>query len=177
MATHHILPSDLESCSPSSEAKLPSDCTYLVGHNIDFDWKALGSPQGVKRICTLAMARRTWAEEQGHSLGACLYRVLGNGARELLLKSHQAKADLTNCFEVLKFFTMQGSFSSWETLWAYSEDCRIPRVWTFGKHRGKKIGAELNGLADVGYHGWVVRQVEMDENVKKAIYKFREGTL
>lgn len=38
------MPSDLEGCDPSSDCRLP-DCKFIVGHNVDFDWKALGSPE------------------------------------------------------------------------------------------------------------------------------------
>jgi exodeoxyribonuclease X len=51
IATHHILPSDLTYCQPFDLAYLPKS-TYLIGHNIDFDWTALGKPPG-KRICTI----------------------------------------------------------------------------------------------------------------------------
>src|SRR5437868_11218147 len=57
MAVHHILPSDLCECEPSSSFQIPEDCGYLIGHSIDMDWKAAGSPAHVKRICTHAIAQ------------------------------------------------------------------------------------------------------------------------
>ena len=47
---------DLIDCDPSYTVKLPPDAEYIIGHNVDFDWKALGQPN-VKRICTQALAR------------------------------------------------------------------------------------------------------------------------
>ena len=59
LATHHIMDEELVNCPPSSSFQLPSDCEYMIGHNIDFDWSALGCPD-VKRVCTLALSRRLW---------------------------------------------------------------------------------------------------------------------
>jgi len=180
LATHHILPSELAGLPPSHQAKLPDDCYYLVGHNVDYDWRALRSPPDIKRICTLAMARRVWDDEQGHSLGACMYRIFPHEeARERLRNAHSAKFDAINAFDLLRHFLMikGGSLSSWREVWLWSEDCRLPRTWTFGKHRGKKIGRELNGKADSGYHSWCLNQTTMDPYVKKALVAFNEGKL
>lgn len=183
MAVHHIIPSDLEGCPPSSEAKLPADCDYLIGHNIDYDWKALGSPPLIKRIDTLAIARRVWESSPGHSLGACLYRVLDPAvAREHLRYAHSAIADVSMCHILLKHFCslpgVEGEVMSWEELWEWSEACRIPRMWTFGKYRGRKIGHEFGvNQPDRGYHAWCARQLEMDPYLKKALALFAQGTL
>src|SRR5271155_4948848 len=57
LATHHIYDEELVDCPPYSEFALPADIEYMVGHNIDYDWKVVGQPS-VKRICTLALCRR-----------------------------------------------------------------------------------------------------------------------
>ena len=44
LCTHHISLMDLVDCDPSDTAKLPTDAEYIIGHNVDFDWKALGKP-------------------------------------------------------------------------------------------------------------------------------------
>ena len=44
LATHHILDEELVDCPPASSFTLPADATYLIGHNIDFDWNAIGQP-------------------------------------------------------------------------------------------------------------------------------------
>ena len=49
LATHHILDEELVDCPPASSFTLPTDATYLIGHNIDFDWNAIGQPD-IKRI-------------------------------------------------------------------------------------------------------------------------------
>ena len=62
LATHHIMDEELVDCPPAASFRLPDDLQYLIGHNIDFDWQAVGQPD-VKRICTLALARRVVAVE------------------------------------------------------------------------------------------------------------------
>lgn len=70
MATHHILLSDLEHADPwPGSWQVPPGIEYIIGHKIDFDWKAIGSPN-VKRICTLALARSIWPDLDSHQLGA-----------------------------------------------------------------------------------------------------------
>lgn len=175
MAVHHILPSDLTNCRPSSEAKLPADCSYLIGHNVDYDWRALGSPPLVKRICTLAIARRVWQNSPGHSLGACLYRILDPlVAREHLRYAHSAIADVRACHLLLEYFCklpgMEGTILSWEDLWEWSENCRIPRIWPWGKYKGRPIGQEFGAKQpDRGYHAWCAKQIDLDPYVKKAL--------
>lgn len=182
MAVHHIIPEDLEGRPPSTQACLPDDCAYIVGHNVDHDWKALGSPPGVKRICTLALARFFWPEEKGHSLGACFYRIAGSfaRAREILRYAHSAATDVRVCWELMRYFEREylPDVDGWESLWQASENARIPRYWTFGKHRGKKIGHELGeGRPDLGYHAWCARTLDIDPWIKTALQKYKEGQL
>lgn len=184
MAVHHIIPADLEGLSSYTPGNLPSPLQVLIGHNIDYDWKALGSPPGVKRICTLAMARAFWADGLGHSLGACMYRIREHAnARECLRYAHSAATDVRNTFELFSFLVKgfgekKGAFyTQWNDVWQLSEDCRIPRTWTFGKHKGRRIGEELGTGPDRGYHAWFMKQVDGDQYVQKAIAMWREGTL
>lgn len=71
MATHHIIDADLEHEVPwPGSWSPPAGTQYLIGHNVDFDWKAIGSPQ-FARICTararpLALAGSRLA----HAVGA-----------------------------------------------------------------------------------------------------------
>ena len=182
MAVHHILPEELLDCPPSNEAKIPDDAAYIVGHNIDFDWKALGQPN-VRRVCTLAMARMLWDDEDSHSLGACLYRVKPHDeARKMLQGSHSAAVDVENTFEILKALiklavSKNHVLANWGAIYAFSENARLPRRWTFGKYRGRPIGKEFGDKADFGYHSWCDRQVDMDPYLKKALYAFKNGKL
>lgn len=63
LATHHILDEELEQETPwEGSWSPPAGTQYLVAHNVDFDWKAIGQPD-IKRICTLGCGRghkATW---------------------------------------------------------------------------------------------------------------------
>ena len=89
MAVTNIVPEDLISCAPSNEARLPAYTNYIIGHNVDYDWKALGKPD-VKRICTLALSRHVLPDLDSHTQSAMLYYFLGIEAREMLINSHSA---------------------------------------------------------------------------------------
>ena len=166
LATHHIIPSDLEGLDVFMPHELP-EAEYWIGHNVDFDWNACGSPEGVKRICTLALARYLWPDNDSHSLGACLYHILPHQrARQLLRNAHDAKHDVFLCDMLLNRFLSQElkSVGSWESLWQVSERARIPSRMPFGKHRGEPIASLPRS-----YRSWCLAQPDLDPYVKKAI--------
>lgn len=177
MAVHHILPEELEDrmLSSTAKAQLPSDMEYMIGHNVDYDWNALGCPT-CKRICTLAIARFIWPGNDGHSLGAMAYQLATNlkAVREALKGAHSAAADVELCYSVLRAMlendvvqtTLQRHVLTapfFELLWQFSEIARIPVYWSFGKFKGQRIEE-----ADRGYLGWCLKQPDMDEYVKAA---------
>ncbi|MEG2750124.1 MAG: 3'-5' exonuclease, partial [Acinetobacter sp.] len=72
MAVHHILESDLVGQPNFSEFKLPQDTTYIIGHNIDYDIRAIQQcgvdTTHIKAICTLALARLVWPNAEAHNI-------------------------------------------------------------------------------------------------------------
>lgn len=187
MAVHHILPHELEGCPPASEAKnlIPADMEYMIGHNVDYDWEHLGRP-ACKRICTLAISRYIWPGNDGHNLGALTYHLSTDlvMARELLKQSHGAVVDVELTYAVLRAqleneivatYLKHAGGNGWgvvEALWQFSENARIPRIWTFGKHKGQDIDK-----TDRGYLSWCLRQPDMDEYVKTACRMALAGEL
>jgi len=174
LAVHHILPEDLEFCIPSTEAKLPP-CQYIIGHNVDYDWDALGRPP-VKRICTLAIARFLYPTLESHKLGALYYMLRGatEQTRSALRDAHSAAADVYFCEFILQRMLNahrpELTVAPTEELWAFSEDCRLPRIISFGKYKGTPI----NKLPS-DYVAWMHRQPDMDPYVIAALKKFRGG--
>lgn len=183
MAVHHILPHELER-EPSSalaKAALPTDMDYMVGHNVDYDWNALGMPP-CKRICTLAIARRIWPGNDGHGLSAMAYQLSSDldSTREALRSAHSAGADVELCALILGAMyenPAMAGLDSWEALWKFSEDARLPRYWTFGKHKGDPLLRPDGQPGDAGYMLWVVRQADMDPYVKRACQLALTGQL
>ncbi len=168
MATHHILPHELEACPPHTQARkdLPA-MTYMVGHNIDFDWKVLGEPP-VKRICTLALARYVWPKLDSHSLSAVLYYVSSDkeGAREMLRGAHSAHVDVHINQIVLRHIIEQTKVKNIQELWELSELARIPTIMPFGKYRDEPISR-----VDKGYAMWYSKQPDTDPYILIAFRK------
>lgn len=173
MATHHIMPHDLTSCRPSASFALP-EVDYLIGHNIDFDWKVMGYPCA-KRICTLALCRYLWPELDSHKQGAVMYFLFGADAQELVKGAHNALEDVRMCRMILQSchaeLAQRGvPVNSWEEIWKASEVARVPTIMTFGKHKGLQI-------KDVprDYMRWYLGQADTDEYMRKAFLNVLQG--
>lgn len=168
MATHHIIEEDLASAPPwSGSWTLPTTVEYLIGHGIDFDWKAIGSPH-VARICTLALSRWVWPNLDSHKLSALIYFLFPKAAaRSMVRGAHSADADVCLCSLVLQHILHARPMSTWHEVWQASERARIPTHLSFGKYgpysdwakaNGQKKGmpiAELRKL-DPGYLRWLL---------------------
>jgi hypothetical protein len=63
---------DLVDCPPHSDFRLPEGIEYLVGYNVDYDWRVIGEPP-IKRICVLALARSLLPGLDSYSQSAALY--------------------------------------------------------------------------------------------------------
>lgn len=165
----HILDEDLADCPPHDTFELPSDAEYLIGHNVDYDWGVIGSPD-IKRICTRALSSKLWPEADSHSQSAMIYLHYRNEAADLLRNAHAALDDVKNCRRLL-LKILEGlaailgrPVASLEELWQLSEDARIPTVISFGKHRGTPIA---NLPHD--YVAWLLRQQDVDPYLIKAL--------
>jgi len=172
MATHHITDERVEKCVSHTEFRLPEGLEYLIGHNIDFDWKVLqtcGEMPDVKRICTLAMGRFLYPETDSHTLTAMLYMLDRPYAKEHAQKAHGAAADVEMTNHLFGLLVKKARDSGYQVngfgeLYAFSEAARIPTVMSFGKHKGMKISA-LPG----DYVQWLFRQNDLDPYLLKAL--------
>ena len=162
MATHHIIDEDLLGLQPFKFYDPAADgVEYIVGHNIDFDWRMLGWPK-VKRICTLALARSLWPALDSHSLGALVYHVHTNRsrAREVLKDAHSARADVEMLVDIVLpaiQIALHPRGVTWAELWEISEKARIPSVMPFGKHKGVPMGD-----VPADYKRWLLNQPDVD---------------
>ncbi|WP_434513813.1 3'-5' exonuclease [Dechloromonas sp. ARDL1] len=166
LATHHILDEDLDDCPPSSEFRLPNGIEYIIGHNVDYDWKVIGEPP-VKRICTLALCRHLFPEADSHSQSAMIYLFRRATARDKLKNAHAALDDVKNCRIILDVvLDKMGATqeTTWEDVWLFSEKARIPTVMTFGKHKGEAIAN-----IPIDYKAWLLRQPDVDPYLVKAL--------
>jgi exodeoxyribonuclease X len=144
MSVHHILEEDIAGFPvfPGIGDHL-SGIEYMVGHNIDFDWRVIGKPS-IKRICTLALSRYLWPEIDSHKLGAMVYHLtpFKGEARTMVHGAHSAGADVNMillCLLPAIKKALGESVRTWNDLWAISEQARIPTRMAFGKHKGVAI--------------------------------------
>jgi exodeoxyribonuclease X len=163
LATHHILDEELVNCPASSSFRLPAGTKYLIGHNIDFDWTAIGKPE-VKRICTLALARSLWPELDSHTQSALLYHFERDTARDQLRNAHSALADVWICSKIVGKIIDRLHPVSLDALWEMSEKSRIPTIMPFGKHKGEPINQVPSD-----YKQWMLRQDNVSEYLRKAL--------
>jgi exodeoxyribonuclease X len=163
LATHHIMDEELVNCPASSSFRLPAGTKYLIGHNIDFDWVAIGSPE-VKRICTLALARSLWPDLDSHTQSALLYYFERDTAREQLRNAHSALADVWICSKIVAQIIDKLHPISLDALWEMSEMARIPKTMPYGKHKG-----ELISQVPTDYKQWLLRQDNVSGYLRKAL--------
>jgi len=163
LATHHIYDEELVDCPPASSFALPLRCEYLIGHNIDYDWNVVSQPS-LKRICTLALARKVWPNIDAYSQSALVYYLDRNNAKSILKNAHSAEADVMICASILKQLCLTLKVTSMEQLWTLSEEARIPSVMPFGKHKGERI-AEI----PMDYKRWLLNQDNIDPYLKNAL--------
>lgn len=165
LATHHILPHEVDQFRAYAPAVDCPPAEYFIGHNIDFDWTVLGKPN-VRRICTLALARKLWPECDSHSLSALMYFLFPDqeATRQELKSAHSAAADILFTAKILsKILGALPDIATFEDLWVTSEDARVPRIMTFGKHKDKPVQH-----VDPGYRKWYRGTDDQDEYVLKA---------
>lgn len=170
MAVHHILESDLVDQPQYTEFQLPPSTVYIIGHNVDYDIAAIArcgvDTTQLKPICTLALARRVWENADAHNISALIYQITKGSAkaREMLKGAHRADADIILTANILMHIIHHLNIQSIEQLYLASEEARIPKSITFGKHKGTAI-AEL----PKDYIQWLLRQDDLDAYLRKAL--------
>lgn len=168
LATHHILDEELVGLAPSSSFLLPRHFTHMIGHAVEYDWTVIGKP-AVGLICTHALARDIWREIDSHSLGALMYYLERNDAREWLREAHSALADCQMTRVLLQHICAVLGLplvnpTTWGTLEEMTKVARIPAYIEFGKYKGRLF-------ADVpsDYKAWYFRQPDQDPIVVEAM--------
>jgi exodeoxyribonuclease X len=169
LATSHILDEELFDCPASSTFELPEGVEYLIGHNVDFDWRVAGEPD-VKRICTKALFSYLHPEADSHTQSAAIYYYYRSEAGMWLRNAHSALVDVRNNWYLLQALVgelMQAEpLKSFEDLYQASEKARVPLVMVFGKYKGRKISE-----VPADYCRWYLRQGEQDPYVAEAFQR------
>lgn len=172
MAVHHILPDEIANCPHYKTFRLPGDVTYVVGHNVDYDIRAIQrcgvDTTNIKAICTLALARMLWPDATSHSLGALLYMISMKKevVRTHLRGAHDAMEDVRSTSWLLYKICGQLGITTAKDLFLQSEIARVPTKMAFGKHKGTAI-ADLPS----DYVQWLLKQPDLDPYLRKALSK------
>lgn len=163
LATHHIMDEELVDCPPANSFTLPGHVDYIIGHNVDFDWEVIGKPV-VKRICTLALARKLWPDLDSHNQSALLYHLERSSARLQLRDAHSALIDVGICAVILNHIRYKLGVKTVEDLYGESEKARTPTVMPFGKHKGMLL-TDIPG----DYKRWLLNQGDIDPYLRKVL--------
>lgn len=159
--TSGILESELVNEAPWDEAvaDLPMLHTidYVIGHNVIYDTNVLGITELVKIIDTKALAQAVFPGLDSYTQSALIYHIYGDSAKVMLANAHSALADIQNNLKLLKVLLTEIAkrpsefpvLNSIEDLWDFSEECKVPKVLTFGKYKGQPYTA-----LDYGYIQW-----------------------
>lgn len=168
MAVSHITPEDVDGQDSHKEVVpqyLPEGEAYIIGHNVDFDIQVAANA-GVdisqyKGICTQALARRLLPDLDSHSLGALMYFIYPEQAKQYCRNAHDAGYDVTFTFWLLDYLCKVGNITNMQDLHNASEQARIPKIMPIGNdHRGKLIADMAKDPKDRGFLQWVVRTIK-----------------
>jgi exodeoxyribonuclease X len=179
IAAHNILPEELETEQKWSDFHFSLNSQYIVGHNVDFDLEVVYGgkdkiPEGLRRICTLALSRWAYPDIDSHKLTAMVYVIFGQTQRARTFNegAHGALPDALNCGRLVHSIAQHFGITSWEELWKLSELARIPTRMSFGKY-GPKDGQPGTLIAEMvkdrGYVQWLLKLPDLDPYLRKAI--------
>jgi len=101
---HGIWMKDLLRCPRTEDLTLPC-MTYMIGHNIQYDYRCLGKPDNIILICTLRLARKLdkllGIGFTNHKQDTLLLHFYGEEIRYLISGHHEALYDCVKCILLL----------------------------------------------------------------------------
>lgn len=178
-----------------STFKFPTDVTYMIGHNIKFDFDILKQPENVKLICTKELAVKYLTKQSGkgtkgvNTLTGLIEQYYPEEAKELIANAHSALQDCKLCYLILlKILEVAPELDSFEKL---AEQCKQPdnskagvklphlieqdsyskqHLLKFGKYRGTAL--EVLIISDKSYLVWIVELSTLPQDLKDFIKQF-----
>jgi exodeoxyribonuclease X len=169
-AIHHIIDSDLIDAQPLEDAlKRFAGAKVYVAHNAKFDRSFLPAELG-PWVCTFKAAHRVWPEAPGHSNQTLRYWLGMSdvmGTKRADLNPHRALSDVIVTGGIMHKLMLAAKFSDMQ---AWAEQPTLYRKISFGKHCGQLIADLPRDYCD-----WVLKQPDMDEDVKYSIREARKS--
>lgn len=168
-----------------STFKFDFEPTYIIGHNIAFDKRALNwnndnilVKDSVKLICTKELAQLTFKGQRNNKLTTLIEFLYPEEAPELLKTAHSALQDCKLSFLILlKVLEHFPNIAEWEQLAklcsqgkkTYEEMDKPLKEITkmpFGKHKGEHLD-----LIPTSYFQWLIENVDLTPDLRTAIKK------
>ena len=161
-AVHHISMADCESMEPFDPAACDAEMVYaFAAHNFDFEGKFFQTTKPM--ICTYKCALRVWPDAPTHSNGGLRYWLEDQGLihpdHRLTQPSHRAGPDAYVTAWLL--IALLNAGATGKQMVAWTKEPRLLPKCTIGKFRGK-----LWSDVEAGFLGWMMRQADMDEDLK-----------
>jgi len=195
MEVHNLTPDVIADKAPFTMTQfwsdlkgLNSDMNYLIAHNISFDLGMLqkeGFENKMQLIDTLRCAKHLFPDENYHRLQYLRYS-LGLYQEEqaeamkhnIVIKAHDAIGDVL----VMKLFLsrlvskVKEHYSGVNPMVKLVELTETPvmmKTFKFGKYKGEQI--EDIARSDRGYIQWMLKSLELDEDLKYTLERVSES--
>ena len=144
---------------------------YLIGHNVRFDWRVIGSPSA-KLICTVRLARVAFPEWSASGQSKCIEQLLGkNEASRMTIAAHDALGDARMCYLLYQACCERLEIAPTDFAAAHAIANKANPVgkMPFGKHKGVLI-ADLPG----NYLNWFAREGFPDNSIGRLLALMQE---
>lgn len=144
-----------------AEFELPE---YLIGHNVRFDWRVIGSPS-TKLICTVRLARVAFPEWYAYSQSKCIEQLLGKKeASTLTIAAHDALGDARMCYLLYQACCerLEIAPTDFAAAHAISNKANPVGKMPFGKYKGRPIKD-----VPISYVKWMLGNIN---NMQPSLY-------
>ena len=144
-----------------AEFELPE---YLIGHNVRFDWRVIGSPSA-KLICTVRLARVAFPEWRAYGQSKCIEQLLGKEeASRMTIAAHDALGDARMCYLLYQACCerLEIAPTDFAAAHAIANKAHPVSKMPFGKHKGTPIKD-----VPISYVKWMLGNIH---NMQPSLY-------
>ena len=138
--------------------------TYLIGHNVRFDWRVIGRPLA-KLICTVRLARAAFPEWSAYGQSKCIEQLLGKSeASVMTVAAHDALGDARMCYLLYQACCERLEIAPTDFAAAHAISNKATPVskMPFGKYKGKLIKE-----VPISYVKWMIGNIH---NMQPSLY-------
>ena len=137
---------------------------YLIGHNVRFDWRVIGSPS-TKLICTVRLARVAFPEWSAYGQSKCIEQLLGKEeASRMTIAAHDALGDARMCYLLYQACCERLAIAptDFAAVHAIANKANPVSKMPFGKHKGTLIKD-----VPISYVKWMLGNIH---NMQPSLY-------